>query len=88
MLINLQKLDGLGCIIPLDRFLSLKLFCFLLRRLNQCLFTQDYETDGKFTIEDKQVSHLLPACHQDVIVRVYSKNPQLVCERILILFIS
>ncbi|KAI8527123.1 hypothetical protein RHMOL_Rhmol12G0051900 [Rhododendron molle] len=46
--------------------------------LDRVNFFQDYETDGKFTIEDKRVSHLLPACHQDVIVRVYSKNPQLV----------
>lgn len=46
-------------------------------------FFKDYETNEKFTIDDESVSHLLPACYQDMIVRVYSKKPELfdtVCE--------
>ncbi|XP_058193193.1 uncharacterized protein LOC131310283 isoform X2 [Rhododendron vialii] len=46
-------------------------------------FFKDYETDDKFTIEDESISHMLPSGHQDMIVRVYSKKPELfeaVCE--------
>ncbi|KAG5520949.1 hypothetical protein RHGRI_033497 [Rhododendron griersonianum] len=46
-------------------------------------FFKDYETNDKFTIEDERISHLLPSGHQDMIVRVYSKKPELfaaVCE--------
>lgn len=39
---------------------------------------QDYESDEKFTIPDERISHLLPASFQDMIVRVYSKKPELV----------
>lgn len=55
----------------------------LLYRRTQCLFSQDYETNDKFTIEDESISHMLPSGHQDMIVRVYSKKPELVSERIL-----
>ncbi|XP_058193194.1 uncharacterized protein LOC131310283 isoform X3 [Rhododendron vialii] len=41
-------------------------------------FFKDYETDDKFTIEDESISHMLPSGHQDMIVRVYSKKPELV----------
>jgi hypothetical protein len=39
---------------------------------------QDYESDEKFKIPDERISHLLPASCQDMIVRVYSKKPELV----------
>ncbi|RVW46471.1 hypothetical protein CK203_010960 [Vitis vinifera] len=39
---------------------------------------QDYESDEKFSISDDRISHLLPTSYQDMIVRVYSKKPELV----------
>ncbi|XVF84957.1 hypothetical protein PTKIN_Ptkin17bG0081100 [Pterospermum kingtungense] len=39
---------------------------------------KDYESDYKFSIRDERISHLLPAFYQDMIVRVYSKKPELV----------
>ncbi|KAL8161390.1 hypothetical protein V2J09_012879 [Rumex salicifolius] len=36
------------------------------------------ENTEKFSIPDHRVSHLLPASYQDMIVRVYSKKPELV----------
>lgn len=44
---------------------------------NVCSF-QDFESNEKFHIKDDRVSHLLPAFYQDMIVRVYSKKPDLV----------
>ncbi|KAJ0038727.1 hypothetical protein Pint_23000 [Pistacia integerrima] len=41
-------------------------------------FFKDYDCDEKFPIRDDHISHLLPACCQDMIVRVYSKKPELV----------
>lgn len=41
-------------------------------------FFKDYESDEKFIIPKERVSHLLPDCFEDRIVRVYSKNPDLV----------
>ncbi|XP_031407106.1 deoxynucleoside triphosphate triphosphohydrolase SAMHD1 homolog isoform X2 [Punica granatum] len=41
-------------------------------------FFKDYESDEKFTIPDDRISHLLPTSYQDMIVRVYSKKPELV----------
>ncbi|XP_012479402.1 uncharacterized protein LOC105794662 isoform X2 [Gossypium raimondii] len=41
-------------------------------------FFQDYESDYKFPMRDERISHLLPAFCQDMIVRVYSKKPELV----------
>jgi hypothetical protein len=41
---------------------------------------QDYESQDKFTIPCERVSHMLPEFCQDMIVRVYSKKPQLVSE--------
>ncbi|MED6148253.1 hypothetical protein PIB30_051387 [Stylosanthes scabra] len=41
-------------------------------------FFKDYDSDEKFTISNDQVSHLLPTSYQDMIVRVYSKKPELV----------
>ncbi|XP_058752108.1 uncharacterized protein LOC131625242 [Vicia villosa] len=41
-------------------------------------FFKDYESDEKFTIPEERISHLLPAYYQDMIVRVYSKKPELV----------
>lgn len=46
--------------------------------VNRVHFFEDYESDLKFTIQKDRVSHLLPASHQDRIVRVYSKKPDLV----------
>ncbi|KAK2994077.1 hypothetical protein RJ640_024341 [Escallonia rubra] len=39
---------------------------------------QDYESEEKFSIPDDRISHLLPTSYQDMIVRVYSKKPELV----------
>ncbi|XP_043807198.1 deoxynucleoside triphosphate triphosphohydrolase SAMHD1 homolog isoform X2 [Manihot esculenta] len=41
-------------------------------------FFKDYESEEKFSIPDDRISHLLPTCYQDMIVRVYSKKPELV----------
>ncbi|GAY46735.1 hypothetical protein CUMW_099340 [Citrus unshiu] len=41
-------------------------------------FFKDYESKEKFPIPDNRISHLLPTCYQDMIVRVYSKKPELV----------
>ncbi|CAK7329305.1 unnamed protein product [Dovyalis caffra] len=46
-----------------------------LERIN---FFKDYESEEKFSIPDDRISHLLPTCFQDMIVRVYSKKPELV----------
>lgn len=64
--------------------------CFnsrLCRHLSLVLFyldensIQDYESDEKFLISDDRISHLLPTSYQDMIVRVYSKKPELVCGK-------
>nr|XP_043608642.1 deoxynucleoside triphosphate triphosphohydrolase SAMHD1 homolog [Erigeron canadensis] len=41
-------------------------------------FFEDYNSKEKFTISKDQISNLLPAYNQDLIVRVYSKKPELV----------
>ncbi|XP_021299261.1 deoxynucleoside triphosphate triphosphohydrolase SAMHD1 homolog [Herrania umbratica] len=41
-------------------------------------FFKDYESEEKFPIPDGRISHLLPTSYQDMIVRVYSKKPELV----------
>ncbi|KAE9620091.1 putative HD/PDEase domain-containing protein [Lupinus albus] len=41
-------------------------------------FFKDYESSEKFTIRDDRISHLLPTSYEDMIVRVYSKKPELV----------
>ncbi|KAL4574087.1 hypothetical protein LXL04_020910 [Taraxacum kok-saghyz] len=41
-------------------------------------FFEDYNSKDKFSICKDQISHLLPEYNQDMLVRVYSKNPQLV----------
>lgn len=46
--------------------------------INSSQLTQDYESDEKFSIPDDRISHLLPTSYQDMIVRVYSKKPELV----------
>ncbi|XP_057830386.1 uncharacterized protein LOC131041362 isoform X2 [Cryptomeria japonica] len=48
--------------------------------LDSVHFFNDYESDQKLTIPKERISHLLPASYQDRIVRVYSKNPDLVEE--------
>uniref|UniRef100_A0A7N2L9S8 Uncharacterized protein n=1 Tax=Quercus lobata TaxID=97700 RepID=A0A7N2L9S8_QUELO len=40
--------------------------------------SQDYDSKEMFSIQDDRISHLLPAFYQDMIVRVYSKKPELV----------
>lgn len=47
--------------------------------LNDLIEIQDYESEEKFSIPDDRISHLLPSSYQDMIVRVYSKKPHLVC---------
>lgn len=42
--------------------------------------SQDYDSSEKFHIKDDRISHLLPACYQDMIVRVYTRKPELVSE--------
>ncbi|KAL8519031.1 hypothetical protein ACS0TY_010103 [Phlomoides rotata] len=46
--------------------------------LESIRFFKDYDSSEKFTIKDDMVSHLLPTSYQDMIVRVYSKKPNLV----------
>ncbi|GFQ05927.1 deoxynucleoside triphosphate triphosphohydrolase samhd1 homolog [Phtheirospermum japonicum] len=46
--------------------------------LQSISFFKDYDSNEKFTINDARVSHLLPTSYQDMIVRVYSKKPNLV----------
>ncbi|KAK4598103.1 hypothetical protein RGQ29_015555 [Quercus rubra] len=46
--------------------------------LQSIKFFKDYESDEVFSIQDDRISHLLPAFYQDMIVRVYSKKPELV----------
>ncbi|XP_044490221.1 deoxynucleoside triphosphate triphosphohydrolase SAMHD1 homolog isoform X3 [Mangifera indica] len=41
-------------------------------------FFKDYDCNEKFPIQDDHISHLLPACYEDMIVRAYSKKPELV----------
>lgn len=53
------------------------LLCIIKSSLN---YIQDYESKEKFPIRDDRISHLLPASYQDLIVRVYSKKPELVCN--------
>lgn len=60
------------------RFSHCSLFHFYkFRSLLNCF--QDYESDEKLSITDDRISHLLPTSYQDMIVRVYSKKPELVC---------
>ncbi|KAL6520291.1 hypothetical protein OROMI_032471 [Orobanche minor] len=46
--------------------------------LESIKFFQDYRSEDKFSITDDRISHLLPTYYQDMIVRVYSKKPELV----------
>lgn len=46
--------------------------------LESIKFFKDYESEEKFSISDDRISHLLPTFYQDMIVRVYSKKPELV----------
>ncbi|KAL0004193.1 hypothetical protein SO802_011754 [Lithocarpus litseifolius] len=46
--------------------------------LQSIKFFKDYDSDEVFSIQDDRISHLLPAFYQDMIVRVYSKKPELV----------
>ncbi|XP_058776473.1 uncharacterized protein LOC131650781 isoform X1 [Vicia villosa] len=46
--------------------------------LERIKFFKDYESNEKFPIQKEQISHLLPAFYKDIIVRVYSKKPELV----------
>nr|GMC62102.1 deoxynucleoside triphosphate triphosphohydrolase SAMHD1 homolog [Ipomoea batatas] len=46
--------------------------------LERIIYIQDYESEEKFSIPDDRISHLLPSSYQDMIVRVYSKKPELV----------
>ncbi|KAA3482964.1 deoxynucleoside triphosphate triphosphohydrolase SAMHD1-like protein isoform X3 [Gossypium australe] len=59
---------------PLERFGVALLACISTSSIK---FFQDYESDYKFPIRDERISHLLPAFCQDMIVRVYSKKPEL-----------
>ncbi|KAF3943806.1 hypothetical protein CMV_029663 [Castanea mollissima] len=46
--------------------------------LQSIKFFKDYDSKEMFSIQDDRISHLLPAFYQDMIVRVYSKKPELV----------
>ncbi|KVI05626.1 HD domain-containing protein [Cynara cardunculus var. scolymus] len=54
------------------------IFSFLVVLRFSINFFKDYDSKEKFPISKDQISHLLPACNQDLIVRVYSKKPELV----------
>jgi len=43
-------------------------------------YLQDYNSAEKFVIPEDRVSHLLPTTYQEMIVRVYAKKPELVCD--------
>ncbi|XP_052189485.1 uncharacterized protein LOC127799470 isoform X1 [Diospyros lotus] len=49
-----------------------------LNPLESINFFKDYDSEEKFSIPDDRISHLLPTSYQDMIVRVYSKKPELV----------
>ncbi|CAA0820201.1 HD domain-containing metal-dependent phosphohydrolase family protein [Striga hermonthica] len=59
----------------IQTFLSI---VYTLSFLSSVMFFQDYDSEDKFPISDDRVSHLLPTSYQDMIVRVYSKKPELV----------
>ncbi|CAN4124231.1 unnamed protein product [Withania somnifera] len=40
--------------------------------------SQDYDSFEKLHVKDDCISHLLPVCYQDMIVRVYTREPKLV----------
>ncbi|KAJ0113108.1 hypothetical protein Patl1_02729 [Pistacia atlantica] len=66
---------------PLERYLKYDTFLLILDSSFAFIlinFFKDYESEDKFTIPDDRISHLLPTCYQDMIVRVYSKKPELV----------
>ncbi|KAK3223298.1 hypothetical protein Dsin_010323 [Dipteronia sinensis] len=46
--------------------------------LERITFFKDYDCHEKFPIQDECISQMLPAVNQDMIVRVYSKKPELV----------
>ncbi|XP_028089940.1 deoxynucleoside triphosphate triphosphohydrolase SAMHD1 homolog isoform X2 [Camellia sinensis] len=46
--------------------------------LESIKFFKDYDSEELFSIPDDRISHLLPTSYQDMIVRVYSKKPNLV----------
>ncbi|XP_073132011.1 uncharacterized protein [Henckelia pumila] len=46
--------------------------------LESISFFKDFESNEKFAVKDDRISHLLPTFYQDMIVRVYSKKPDLV----------
>ncbi|XP_074274421.1 uncharacterized protein LOC141598617 isoform X1 [Silene latifolia] len=46
--------------------------------LKSIRFFQNYDSTVSEAIEDDRISHLLPGCCQDRIVRVYAKKPELV----------
>nr|XP_018627196.1 deoxynucleoside triphosphate triphosphohydrolase SAMHD1 homolog isoform X2 [Nicotiana tomentosiformis] len=46
--------------------------------LERISFFQDYDSFEKFPIKDDRISHLLPACYQDMIVRVYTRKSELI----------
>ncbi|KAJ7523616.1 hypothetical protein O6H91_18G055800 [Diphasiastrum complanatum] len=46
--------------------------------VNSVHFFKDYDSQEKFVIQKERISHLLPDCFQDRIVRVYTKKPDLV----------
>lgn len=68
--ITLKEEDVAVCNVKIDLTRGM---CNPLERIN---FFQDYESVDKISISDTQISHLLPTCCQDMIVRVYSKSPE------------
>ncbi|KAM3358707.1 deoxynucleoside triphosphate triphosphohydrolase SAMHD1 isoform X1 [Capsicum galapagoense] len=46
--------------------------------LERISFFQDYDSFEKLSLKDGCISHLLPVCYQDMIVRVYTRKPELV----------
>ncbi|KAK2636446.1 hypothetical protein Ddye_031238 [Dipteronia dyeriana] len=46
--------------------------------LERIKFFKDYDCHEKFLIRDESISQMLPAVNQDMIVKVYSKKPELV----------
>lgn len=75
--IKLKRRGKESSCIKFERFL-LGFLCSIIS--NSPGFIQDYESEDKFSIPDDRISHLLPTSYQDMIVRVYSKKPELVCK--------
>lgn len=74
-----KQVIAVGCRwVKIQFFSMVGLWCVTENKFD--VSVQDYDSHEKFTIRDDRISHLLPTSYQDMIVRVYSKKPELVCQ--------